>query len=83
MNTLDNIKNNLISHIIASKNEMLLKVINNIFDSTEGNNIMSPSPQQMEVLMMSEQDIENDRLISAEKLEKSDSEKGSSNYSES
>lgn len=74
MNTLDSIKNNLISHIIASKNEKLLKAINNIFDSTEGNNIMSLSPQQIEVLMMSEHDIENNMLVSAEELEKSDSE---------
>lgn len=74
MTTLDSIKNNLISQIMASKNEKLLKAINNIFDSTRESNIVSLSPQQVEVLMMSEHDIENDRLISAEELEKSDSE---------
>lgn len=74
MTTLDNIRNNLISHIMVSKNEKLLKAISNIFDSTRENDIVSLSPQQIEVLMMSEQDIENDRLISAEKLEQSDSE---------
>lgn len=73
MTTLDSLKNNLISHIMASKNEKLLKAINNIFDSTRENNIVSLNPQQIEVLMMSEQDIENGRLISAEELEKSDS----------
>lgn len=74
MTTLDNIRNNLISHIMVSKNEKLLKAISNIFDSTRENDIVSLSPQQIEVLMMSEQDIENDRLIPAEKLEQSDSE---------
>lgn len=73
MTTLESLKNNLISQIMASKNEKLLKAINNIFDSTRENNIVSLNPQQIEVLMMSEQDIENGRLISAEELEQSDS----------
>jgi hypothetical protein len=75
MTTLNSLKNNLISQIMASKNEKLLKAINNIFDSTKENNIASLNlPHQIEMLMMSERDIENGRLISAEDLEKSDSE---------
>jgi hypothetical protein len=74
MTTLNSLKNNLISQIMASKNEKLLKAINNILDSTKKNNIASLNPHQIEMLMMSERDIENGRLISAEDLEKSDSE---------
>lgn len=74
MTALDSLKNDLISHIMASRNEKLLRAIENIFDSTKESNVVSLSPQQIEVLMMSEHDIENDRLISAEELEKSDSE---------
>lgn len=74
MTTLDSLKNDLISHIMASRNEKLLRAIENIFDSTKESNVVSLSPQQIEVLMMSEHDIENDRVISAEELEKSDSE---------
>jgi hypothetical protein len=61
MTTLDSLKNDLISHIMASKNEKLLKAIENILDSTKESNVVSLSPQQIEVLMKGEHDIDNDR----------------------
>jgi hypothetical protein len=73
MTTLDSIKNNLISRIMATKKEK--KAINNFFDSTGENNMVSLNTHQIEMLMMSERDIENDKLISAEDLEISDSER--------
>lgn len=72
MTKLENIRESLISHILASKNEKLLVAINNIFDSTENDEMLSLSPQQIEVLMMSDQDIENGSLISSEELAESD-----------
>lgn len=63
MTTLDSLKNNLISHIMASKNEKFLKAISNIFDSTREDNIVSPNPHQIEVLMVSERDIENGNFV--------------------
>ena len=74
MTLLENIKNNLISRIMASKNEKLLQEINSILDSTMMSDYASLSPQQIEVLTMSQDDIEMDRLVSVEELEKSDSE---------
>jgi hypothetical protein len=72
MTELENIRESLISHILASKNERLLIAINNIFDSTESDEMVTLSPQQIEILMMSDRDIENGNLISSEELAKSD-----------
>lgn len=72
MTTLDSLRNDLISQIMASRNEKLLKEVNNIFDSTKENNTVTLNPHQIKMLMMSERDIENGSLISAEDLEKSD-----------
>lgn len=72
MTESENIRESLISRILASKNEKLLVAINNIFDSTERDEMAALSPQQIEVLMMSDGDIENGSLISSEELAKSD-----------
>lgn len=72
MTTLNSIKNDLIGHIMASKNEKLLKAINSIFNSTREAEKVPLSAEQVEMLLMSEQDIVHDRLVSAEELDKSD-----------
>ncbi|MEL1252498.1 hypothetical protein AAEO57_01815 [Flavobacterium sp. DGU38] len=59
MNALDNIKKNiLIDSILESKNERLLEAINSIFDSTQSEEIVSLSSEQIEMLLMSEEDIQ-------------------------
>ena len=73
MTGLENIKNNLIDRILATKNEKLLKAISNIFDSTQRKEIMSLTSEQIEMLVMSEKDIENENFVSESELDKADS----------
>ncbi|HEX9828472.1 MAG TPA: hypothetical protein VGA80_17885 [Flavobacteriaceae bacterium] len=74
MTTLDNIKNRLIDRILVTKNEKLLKAIDTIFNSTQTDEKLSLNSHQIEMLMMSEMDIEQGNLISESDLEKADSE---------
>ncbi len=74
MTGLEVIKNSLIDRILATKNEKLLKAISNIFDSTQTNEIVTLSSEQIEMLQMSEKDIENDDVVSESELNKIDSE---------
>jgi len=75
MSGLDILKNNLIDRILATRNEKLLKAINNIFDSTQAiEEVVSLSSEQIEMLYMSEKDIETENLISESELNKIDSE---------
>lgn len=73
MNALENIKNSLIDRILATRNEQLLEAIKNIFDSTQTEDIISLSTEQIEMLSMSEKDIENGKLVSESELSKRDS----------
>ena len=73
MNALENIKNSLIDRILATRNEQLLEAIKNIFDSTQSEEIISLSTEQIEMLSMSEKDIEDGKLISESELSKRDS----------
>ena len=60
MNALENIKNSLIDRILATRNERLLDAIKNIFDSTQSEEIIALSTEQIEMLSMSEKEIEFD-----------------------
>ena len=73
MNALENIKNSLIDKILATRNEQLLEAIKSIFDSTQAEEIIALSTEQIEMLSMSEDDIENGKLVSESELIKSDS----------
>lgn len=74
MSTIEMIKTRLIDRIIAAKNEKLLVAIENIFLSTQQEEEMSSfSSEQIEMLMLSESDIEYGRLISEDELDKLDS----------
>jgi archaellum component FlaF (FlaF/FlaG flagellin family) len=73
MNALENIKNSLIDRILATKNEQLLEAIKSIFDSTQSEEIISLSTEQIEMLSMSEKDIEDGKLVSESELSKRDS----------
>ncbi len=74
MTTLDNIKNRLIDRILATKNKQLLEAVSKIFESTQSNEVISLSSEQIEMLLMSEKDIKNGNLVSESDLNKSDSE---------
>lgn len=74
MSTLENIKNRLIDRILVTQNEKLLAAISNIFDSTQTSEKLSLNSEQIEMLMMSEQDIENGNLISETEQKQIDSE---------
>ncbi len=74
MTAIDSIKNRLIDKILATKNEKLLVAISNIFESTQSDNIVSLTSEQIEMLLMSEKDIENGDLVSESELNKSDAE---------
>ena len=73
MNALENIKNSLIDRILATRNEQLLEAIKSIFDSTQSEEIISLSTEQIEMLYMSEKDIEEGKLVSESELSKRDS----------
>jgi len=71
---LENIKNSLINRILATKNEKLLEAIEGIFASTQTEEVLSLSSEQIEMLAMSERDIETGNFISESELSKRDSE---------
>lgn len=72
MSTLENIRNRLIDRILATKNERFLEAIENIFISTQSDEIVNFTSEQIEILRMSEQDIEERNFISEADLDKSD-----------
>lgn len=74
MTSLESTRHNLIDRIIATKNENFLKAITAIFDSSQTEEIVELSSEQIEMLQMSEDDIANGRLISDEDLRASDPE---------
>ena len=74
MTGLDTIKNNLIDQILATKNKQLLTAISNIFNSTQKEDTINLSSSQIEMLYLSEKDIEDGNLVSSETLSKQDKE---------
>ena len=74
MTTLENIKSRLIDRILVTKNEKLLKAIDTIFSSTQDDEKLTLNSHQIEMLMMSERDIEQGNLISESDLKEADSE---------
>lgn len=72
MKTINIVKNRLIDKIMATKNEELLNAIDNIFNSTQTEDKLSLDSHQIEILMMSEDDIQQGKLISETDLRKED-----------
>jgi hypothetical protein len=72
MTTLDILRNSLIDRIIATNNEKLLSAIANIFESTQVEEKVQLSSEQIEMLIMSENDIKSGKLISDDDLRKTD-----------
>jgi len=74
MKTLENIKNQLIDKILLTDNADLLSAIDSIFNATQHSKHFKLDSYQLEMLMMSEKNIENGNLISETDLEKEDAE---------
>lgn len=74
MKTLDKIKNRLIDRILITKNEKLLSAIENLFNTDETEEKLVLNSYQIEMLMMSENDIKEGNLISESDLKKLDAE---------
>lgn len=74
MESIDKMKNRLIDKILVSRNEELLFAIDKIFDSVPGDEKLNLTSDQIELLLMSERDIEEGNVISEDDLEKLDSE---------
>lgn len=72
MTAIESIKNRLVDRILSSGNEELLEAIENLFVSTQKENITPLSSEQIEMLIMSEQDIKYGKLISESDLDKHD-----------
>lgn len=74
MTTIDKIKIKLIDRIKTTEDEQLLSALDSIFDSNQSSKKLVLREHQIKMLEMSERDIENGDLISAEELKKLDSE---------
>jgi archaellum component FlaF (FlaF/FlaG flagellin family) len=73
MTALEIIKNNLIEKILATKNEQILEILNQMLDSSNENDFVTFSQDQIEILNLSETDISLGNLISEADLNKRDS----------
>ncbi len=74
MTALENIKNSLIDRILATQNERLLQAISTIFETSATEEAVTLSPEQIEMLAMSDEDIASGRVVSEDNLKESDPE---------
>ncbi|MBE0637203.1 MAG: hypothetical protein IH598_01625 [Bacteroidales bacterium] len=76
MTNLEILKTRLIDRILLTGNQHLLETIDNIFTLSQNpaNEVMELTSEQIEMLMMSEEDIKFNRLITQEELDISDEE---------
>ncbi len=74
MTSIERIKQELIDTIMVSKNEKLLEAVSQIFASSDSAGKPQLDSYQIEMLEMSEKDIQNGDIISEDDLDKSDSE---------
>ncbi len=72
MKTINIVKNRLIDKIMVTNNEQLLIAIDSIFNSTQTKDKLFLDSHQIEMLMMSENDIQQGNLISETDLRKED-----------
>ena len=73
MKTIDKVRNRLIDKIMVTDNEQLLNAIDSIFSSTETEDKLNLDSYQIEMLLMSENDINSGKLVSEADLRKADS----------
>ena len=74
MTGIETLRNRLIDKVLATNNKKLLKAIDSIFESTKIEEKVLLSSEQIEMLSMSELDIEHDEVVSESDLDKMDNE---------
>ena len=74
MENIQKLKNKVIDRVMITENSQLLEAIEKILASTEVEEKINLTSEQIEMLMMSESDIDNNRVISEKDLEKQDEE---------
>jgi len=76
MASIEIIKTRLIDKILASSNQGLLEAIDSLFTTSQdaADEVYELTSEQIEMLMMSEEDIKYGRLITQEELDKTDKE---------
>ena len=72
MTSIEMVKNRLIDRILVTRNRELLEAVDKLLTYTQDEEILALSSEQIELLMMSEQDIKYGNIISETDLKKSD-----------
>ena len=72
MKTIDKLKSRLIDRIMISENEQLLNAIDEIFSSTQAEDEYRLDSHQIEMLLLSEDDIKYGNVVSEAELKKAD-----------
>ena len=71
MATVDQIRNGLINKILSIKNKDLLEALDKLISTSASvSNNIELTPEQKEILEMSNKDIDNGKLISQEAMDK-------------
>lgn len=73
MKALEEIKNRLIDRILVSNNEKLLEAIESIFLSVQDKELFSLTSEQIEMLILSDEDILYGNFVSEDDLDNMDS----------
>ena len=72
MKSIDIIKNRLIDKILTIKNQEFLTALDKLIDSSSTTSIVELTEEQKLMLLMSEEDIREGRLISQDDLDNND-----------
>ncbi|MDY0344469.1 MAG: hypothetical protein RBR28_12910 [Lentimicrobium sp.] len=71
MATIDKIRNRVIDKILSIRNKEFLETLDKLISSNESeSDIVKLSVEQKQMLQMSEEDIENGRLVSQDEMDK-------------
>jgi hypothetical protein len=71
MATIDKIRNRVIDKILSIRNKEFLETLDKLISSNQSeSDIVKLSVEQKQMLQMSEEDIENGRLVSQEEMDK-------------
>jgi len=74
MTGIETLKNRLIDKVLATNNKQLLKAIDSIFESVAIDEKILLTSEQIEMLLMSDTEIERGEIISEAELDKMDEE---------
>jgi len=74
METIEIMKNKLVDRILSTNNEKLLLAVKSIFDLESNKQVLKLSTEQIEMLWMSEKNIESGEVVSEFELDRMDEE---------